>query len=106
MAKGILIVHTAAAEGRDADFQQWYSEVHIPEILGLAGFTSARRFTRLGESDHPYLTIYEIEADDIAAAQAGIGAAAQAGELQMSDSMSMSPPPKMELFALVSEHDA
>jgi len=106
MAKGILIVHTAAADGRDDEFLQWYGDVHIPEILQLSGFTAARRFTRVGESAHPYLAVYELEADDITAAQAAIGAAAQAGQLQMSDAMSMDPPPKMELFALLDEHQA
>jgi hypothetical protein len=105
MPKGILSVQTAPADGRDQDYNDWYDNVHIPEILALAGFTSARRFKRAdGQEDStPYLAIYEIEADNLMAAFAGLGAAAGKGELQMSDAMSADTHPSMVLYELLSE---
>jgi hypothetical protein len=104
MAKGILVVQTAAAEGREDEFHDWYNDVHLVDILKIAGFTSARRFTQVGgESGTPHLAIYEIEADDLESAQAGIGAAMAAGEIRMSDVLAMDPPPSMVLYEQVHE---
>ena len=104
MAKGILLVQTAAAEGREDEFHDWYNDVHLVDILKIAGFTSARRFKQLGgDTATPHLAIYEIEADDLEAAQAGIGTAMAAGEVRMSDVLSMDPPPSMVLYEQVAE---
>ena len=99
MAKGILAVNAAAVEGRDEDFNDWYTNVHVVDILKIAGFTSARRFKAI-DPNHatPYLTIYEVEADDLQAAVAGIGAAAQSGEMAMSDAVAMDPAPVLALY--------
>jgi hypothetical protein len=105
MPKGILSVQTAPADGRDQDYNDWYDNVHIPEILALAGFTSARRFKRADGQDDatPYLAIYEIEADDLQSTFAGLGAAMGKGELQMTDAMSREAHPTMVLYELISE---
>jgi hypothetical protein len=104
MAKGILLAHTAAAEGKHQEYNDWYNDVHLVDILGLAGFTSARRFKRIdGDEDNAYLAIYEVEAEDLQAAYAGLGAAAQKGELRMSDVMAFDPPPAMALYEQVYE---
>jgi hypothetical protein len=99
MAMGIILAHTAAAAGRDQEYNDWYRDVHVVDMLKLAGFTSARRFKRVdGEHDTPYLTVYEVEADDLNAALAGIAAAFQRGELEISDVLSMDPPPVMAVY--------
>jgi hypothetical protein len=108
MAKGILVVQTASAEGREDEFHDWYNDVHLVDILKLAGFTAARRFEPVDGSDTatPHLAIYEIEADDLQAAQAGIGAAMQAGDIRMSDVLSLDPPPSMVLYEQIHELQA
>ncbi len=73
MARAILIVQSDAAEGRDAAFNAWYDEVHLPDVLSVPGFVAAQRFVGVpsvhGElPDRRYLALYEIEADDIDAA--------------------------------------
>jgi len=104
MAKGILLVHTAAADGKDQEYNDWYNDVHLVDILKLAGFTSARRFKRMdADHDPPYLAIYEVEADDLHAAQAAIGAGVQSGEVRMADVISMDPAPSMVLYEQVYE---
>ena len=65
MPKGVILVHTSPVEGRDDEYNDWYDDVHLMEVLKVAGFTSARRFRTLGGNAVPYLAIYEVEADDL-----------------------------------------
>lgn len=44
----------------EAEFNRWYNEEHIPELMALPGFLSARRFEVEGEG-HKFLAIYELE---------------------------------------------
>jgi hypothetical protein len=106
MAKGILMVQGAPAAGRDQEFNDWYNDIHLVDIMKIAGFTAARRFKRIdAESDNPYLAIYEVEADDLHAAYAAIGAGVANGEVRMSDVMSFEPAPVMGLYEQVYEHE-
>ena len=73
MARHILTVLTNAVEGRDKEFNDWYSFTHIQEVIGIPGFISAQRFKLTdeqfsGKNQFQYLAIFEIEADDIATA--------------------------------------
>jgi hypothetical protein len=107
MAKGILMVQVSAAEGRDQEFNDWYNDIHLVDVLKLAGFTAARRFRRIdAEADNPYLAIYEVEADDLHAAYAGLGPAVASGEVRMSDVLSLDPPPVMGLYEQLYELEA
>ena len=69
MAKTIMAVFTnpASAEAED-EYNRWYDEVHVKELLTVPGVLSASRY-RLSDgghgetSDHRYLAIYELDAD-------------------------------------------
>jgi hypothetical protein len=56
----------------EEEYDHWYREVHIPELLAVPGFEAARRYRiredlGRGESHKPrFLTVYELEADDLA----------------------------------------
>ena len=55
-------------EGNDEAFTEWYNGTHLPEILGVDGIVSARRFKVLqGSMPQPYVAAYEIETDDLPA---------------------------------------
>lgn len=90
--RAVLIVETGPAEGRADEWNSWYDEVHIPEILErIPGFHAATRLERpagadLGPEDQGYCTVYEIEAEDPAASLAALGAGMQSGVLTRSDS--------------------
>jgi hypothetical protein len=68
--KYLHIVQTSPTPGREDEFNQWYENVHVPEVLSLPGYISGQRF-RLVAADPfegpRYLAVYEIESDDIAA---------------------------------------
>ena len=86
---GVLVVLANSIESREDEFDDWYSTVHVPEILALPAFLSARRFGLDGRvpsnSSHRYLTVYEVTDPAVAAAE--LGEAAQAGDLTMSDAL-------------------
>jgi len=88
MAKHLLVVFTNAAEGKDEEFNRWYNDVHLADVLKADGFVGAQRFALEpmgGESPHRYLALYEIETDDIDAAVKGL--AGSAGTMVISDAM-------------------
>ena len=68
-----LVVLTSAVEGRDEEFNDWYQNTHLRDVVDIPGVTSARRFrmtmplkeTADGPKPFPYLAIYEVETDDI-----------------------------------------
>lgn len=58
--------------GDEEEYNRWYDEVHVPAVLQLDGFVSARRF-RLSDARPPtdplsayrYLAVYELDTDDL-----------------------------------------
>jgi hypothetical protein len=74
MAKHILVVLSNAQDGTDEQFNRWYTETHLGDILTLPGYSAAQRFklseTQMAAGDPPYryLAIYEVDAEDVASA--------------------------------------
>ncbi len=99
MAKGVMVVQSGPAEGRDAEYERWYDEVHIPEVLAVPGFVGARRFRALDGSH--WLTIYEIEADDVKGPPAAFRERSASGRTTRSDALRTDPPPVVTLYELV-----
>jgi hypothetical protein len=70
MSRNIFIAQTNAVEGREDEFNDWYTSQHVPDALQVPGFVAAQRF-RLSATQRPgnspysfqYLTIYEMEGD-------------------------------------------
>jgi hypothetical protein len=91
MTHGIFVVQTMPARGREADYDTWYTQVHVPEILHVPGFASAQRFVndpsgRPGDAPPEFrnLAIYELDAP---AAEAGAALAAALPGLTWSDAL-------------------
>ncbi|MBT5195713.1 MAG: hypothetical protein HOM07_25485, partial [Rhodospirillaceae bacterium] len=49
MSENILVVLTNPVAGKEDEFNDWYSNIHIQEICQLSGFKSAQRF-KLGDA--------------------------------------------------------
>jgi len=95
---GKMLVFTNAVDGRDDEFNQWYDEVHLVEVLALPEFVDATRHKladaqMFPDQSHGYLAIYEYKGD-AADAIAALGAGAE--RFNMSDSMA--PDAKVVLF--------
>jgi hypothetical protein len=73
MAKHILVVLTNPVEGKDAEYNDWYTNQHLGDVIGIEGYVAARRYKlsdgQLSEGQLPYgyLAIYEVETDDLPA---------------------------------------
>ena len=71
MARFSLVVYSNPVEGREQEYNDWYSNRHLNDLLAIPGVISARRFklsgTQIGEAAQPYqyLAIYDVEADDV-----------------------------------------
>lgn len=102
MAKGIMVVQSApVSPEREQDFNDWYDNVHIPQICSVPGFTSARRYKVAGAAagDAPaYLAVYEIDADDVSAPAAQWRARSAAGQATGTDALRVSPPPVVTIY--------
>lgn len=65
------IVMAGAKEGRAEAYGAWYEGQHIPDVLRIPGVVSAARYRpsatqRGGQTiDHDFMTVFEVEADDI-----------------------------------------
>ena len=44
MAKHVFVVFTNPVEGKDATYNDWYDNRHLPDVLDVPGFVSAQRF--------------------------------------------------------------
>ncbi|MGH1561575.1 hypothetical protein [Mumia sp. DW29H23] len=80
MSDAIMVVKTNPVDGREDEFNAWYSNEHVPEILAVPGFVGARRYVALedpadaGDPGFRYVAIYEIEGS-VPEALAALGAA-------------------------------
>lgn len=100
MARGVLLVISEpVSEAKEAEYNDWYDNVHLKEVLGLAGFTAARRFQMSQQQlvsqgghegvtskfPHKYVAVYEVEADDLGVATNSLNEHGR--ELTASDAM-------------------
>lgn len=76
MSRCVSIALTNPVEGKEQEFNEWYDNQHVPDVLALPGCVSAQRFKLTGVQmpNRPcpfqYLAIYEFETDDLEAAVA------------------------------------
>ncbi len=61
--KGLFIVMAKVPPEKDAAFNRWYNEDHLPKALErFGGVLSGRRYKIMeGEDEYQYLAIYEFE---------------------------------------------
>jgi hypothetical protein len=98
MAVTTYLVFSNPVDGKEDEFNEWYDNVHLPEVLATPGMRSAQRFAIL-ETDithnspmpkpaHRYLLVYEMEGD-VDAIMGKISAAAQDGTLHMNEALDL-----------------
>jgi hypothetical protein len=89
VTRHLMLAFSNAAEGRDADHNEWYGDRRIPELLaGAPGYAAARCY-RCSEHQRStaipcpwrYLTIFELETDDLPATYSAADALEEAGGL-------------------------
>ena len=50
---------------READFEHWYNEIDIPDVLAVPGYERARRGHAVGDGQRPYVALYTIASSDM-----------------------------------------
>jgi hypothetical protein len=64
-----MIVFTNPVPGEEDEYNAWYDDQHLADVLGIDGICGAERFELLPSSAdaspprHRYLAIYEIDGD-------------------------------------------
>lgn len=88
----IQVVFSSPLPGKDDEYNEWYDNTHVPEVLAIPGVLSAQRYDlrplarEQGKTpEFRYLAIYEMEGDPDEI-MGKIGAAVRSGEIFMSDS--------------------
>lgn len=105
MPRYVMLVETnPVSPERETEYNDWYSDTHIPDVLKVAGFVAATRYrladVQLAPGESPtyrYLAIYEIDTVDLDAAVKALAEAAGGG-MFISDSLQMEPFPGVSLF--------
>jgi hypothetical protein len=67
MAKWLMVVGTNCTDAtREAEFNEWYDKIHLPDVLETPGFIRATRYENAepAEGQAKFLALYEIETDD------------------------------------------
>lgn len=108
MPKGIMLVQSSPSDpSREDEYNDWYTNSHLADVLSVPGFVGARRYklhAAVSGEDAPvnrYLAIYEIDADDLTAPMAELRARSASGQMQMSDVLCLDPPPVVTLYELM-----
>jgi hypothetical protein len=107
MPKAIMFVQSRpSSPERDDEYNDWYTNTHLPEVLDVPGITSARRFKASSVAPPPdgapeYCAVYELEVDDLSSVMAELGARAGDGRMHMSDAMEMDPVPSFVIYELL-----
>ena len=58
-ANGLLAVWTDIAPEAEREFNDWYNTEHIPQLLGVPGFLSGRRYQAV-DGEPKYLALYDL----------------------------------------------
>ncbi len=95
-SKYTFVVLSNPTAGNEAEYNRWYNDQHLPDVLNVPGFVRAQRFKlsdaqMAGEADktHRYLALYEIETDNVAAALKDLASRVGTNDMIMSDAIDM-----------------
>jgi hypothetical protein len=92
MARHTFVVFTNSTEGRDDEFNDWYDNTHLSDVLKVEGFVAAQRF-KLAATDpaqdypHRYLALYEVDSDDLGKVAQALSEAGDSGAMFISESL-------------------
>ena len=67
--KHVVVVLTEPTKGREDEFNDYYENLHLDEVLQSTGWDTAQRFKLVDEQGRacplPYLALYEVDAEDV-----------------------------------------
>lgn len=93
MADYSYVVLSNAVPGREAEFEDWYGNRHLDDVIAVDGFTSARLY-RLADpaaADAPpqrYMALYTMTTADPGTLLEGLRIQVESGQMAMSEAFS------------------
>lgn len=89
MPKYQYVVMSNPTPGKEEEYNRWYNEQHLHDVVAVPGFVAAQRFRVEGEGSlpHRYLALYEIETDDVQKTLADLAGRAGTPAMPMSDAI-------------------
>lgn len=93
MAEYKFVVASAPVAGREDEYNTWYDERHVPDLLAMDGIVGASRYevatiqTPGAPAVPQYLAIYDIETDDLQGVFDTIQERAASGEMVVSEAL-------------------
>ncbi|MCE2391002.1 MAG: hypothetical protein J4G09_05885 [Proteobacteria bacterium] len=64
MSRNLMVVFTNTQPGKDDDFNRWYDDIHVGEVLSVPEMKACTRYKVVDENaEHRYLALYEFEGD-------------------------------------------
>lgn len=86
-----LVVMSRPVGGREDEYNDWYSNQHLGDVLRIPGFSSAQRFKVKGNpiagEAWEYLAVYEIEHNDPQVVLEELGKRAGGEQMPMSSAL-------------------
>lgn len=70
MPRYVYVVSTCPLDGREDEYNRWYDDQHLGDVLNVPGIVKAERFSEVPVAGtqpaiEPYLALYSVETDDI-----------------------------------------
>ena len=73
----LLVVRIDVAPEAEDAFNEWYTSVHLPEIVNVPGFREGKRYRLLNDETFPpssdeqrYIAVYEFDGPEVLMSQA------------------------------------
>ena len=87
----LYMVKSNPVVGKEDEYNRWYSDIHLSEVLQIDGFRTAQRFQLHPRQvqpnpTHTYLAIYQIDSDDVDGTLANLS---KATWMNLSDAIDM-----------------
>jgi hypothetical protein len=90
MKQYAYVIFSRPVQGREAEYNRWYTEQHVGDVLRVPGVMAAQRF-KLAQEDAsapaPYLAVYEIQSDDVQQTLAQIASRAGTPDMPISPAL-------------------
>ncbi len=99
-----MIVRTSVPASQEDEYGHWYVNTHIPQILQIPGFVGAERYkldAEVSGGDPCYLTVFELEADDLHGPLRELGVRSADGRVERSEGVELEPPPTVSIYVLL-----
>jgi hypothetical protein len=87
------VVRSNPVPGREEEYNRWYSERHLADVVAVPGFVSAQRFKMVetgadGAPEQRYMALYNLRTDDPISALDLLRSLVETGAMNMSEAIS------------------